>query len=207
MSYRAWRLLVAASWLIAVLAGCSGAATAMPSSIPASAAETTSTPTAGPTPAEEATPTPTASPSGPIDYGLSRLVFGSEDCEMDPMLVGPTWSNDLMHGRNAEFVCTVEANDSRVAGTAHYTWNLDRWGTSDIHGSQVQWGTIRIENEGGAWEAEYVGVYTSATGDVGAVDFTGSGDYAGLSYYRWSFETFGSSWPTKGLIYPAVSAP
>jgi len=205
MRSRLWRLLVAAAWLSALLVGCSGESTTTPS-VSASATETAPIPTPEPTATEGADPTPTAVPD-PIDYGVSRFVVGNEDCEMEPLAVSPTWSSDMMHGRDAEFICTVTANDPRAAGTAHYTWNLDRWGTSEAHGSQVQWGTIRIENDGGAWEAEYVGVYTSATGDVVAANFSGSGDYAGLSYYRWSFETFGTSWPTKGLIYPEVADP
>lgn len=93
-------------------------------------------------------------------------------------------------------------NDPRVAGTAHSTLDLDRWGTSDVTSAQVQWGTTRIENEGGTWETEYVGVYTGETGDVVTGLYAGTGDYEGLSYYQWAVETFGASWPTRGLIFP-----
>jgi hypothetical protein len=96
----------------------------------------------------------------------------------------------------------VTNNDPRIAGTAHYTLDMDRWGTSPADAAQVMWGTIRIENDGGAWEADYVGVYTGKWGDVFAALFTGSGDYEGLSYYQWAVETRGESWPTKGLIFP-----
>jgi hypothetical protein len=67
---------------------------------------------------------------------------------------------------------------------------------------QLQWGTIRIENEGGAWETEYIGIFSPETGDIGAELYTGTGDYEGLYYYQWVFGTLGFPWPTNGLIFP-----
>ena len=32
---------------------------------------------------------------------------------------------------------------------------------------------------------------------------TGSGDYAGLSYYTGEYQGFGAIWPTEGLIHPS----
>jgi len=178
-------------------AGCATDAseTGLPSSSPSSTATQQAAATTAASPA----------PTDPIDYGLARYVVGNEDCELDTMAADLTWSTDLdgtMKGRGGEFVCAVTANDPRVAGTAHFTLRIDRWGTSIMHGAQVQWGSVRIENDQGAWEGDYAGAYTTATGDVFDVLFTGSGAYAGLSYYRWSFETRGASWPTKGLIFP-----
>lgn len=142
--------------------------------------------------------------------GPSSYVIGREECRIYSMEVPMTENSPapgVEQGRDGEFVCAVTANDPRVAGTARYTLNQDRWGTGPMDGTLVQWGTIRIENDEGAWDAEHLGVYTSETGDVGAALFTGSGAYRGLSYYRWSFETYGSSWPTKGVIFPSITDP
>lgn len=67
---------------------------------------------------------------------------------------------------------------------------------------QVQWGTIRIENEGGAWEADSIGIFSPETGDIGAELYTGTGGYEGLYYYQWVFGTVDQPWPTNGLIFP-----
>jgi hypothetical protein len=143
----------------------------------------------------------------PVTYGPAVLVAGGEDCDLDN--VHATWTTDADGAwliRGGWFECVVTNNDPRIAGTAHYTLNIDQWAQSDQHLAQVMWGTIRIENDQGAWEADYVGVFTVALGDVFTALFTGSGEYAGLSYYQWAVETHGTSWPTKGLIFPSVSA-
>jgi len=157
--------------------------------------------------ATQSSSTPT---SAPIDYGLSRYVLGHDECDLDTFAVDLTWTTSAdgrtVNGRGGGFACAVSANDPRVAGPARYTLNMDRWGISQDGTAQVQWGTIRIENTDGAWTAPYVGAYTPVTGDVGGAMFTGSGGYAGLSYYRWS-ESYGASWPTKGLIFPSRTDP
>ncbi len=140
----------------------------------------------------------------PIVVGPTVLVAGWEDCELNPPAQMPVQTSveGTAQFRGGEFDCTVTNNDPRIAGTAHSTLDLDRWGTSDVTSAQVQWGTTRIENEGGTWETEYVGVYTGETGDVVTGLYAGTGDYEGLSYYQWAVETFGASWPTRGLIFP-----
>jgi hypothetical protein len=122
------------------------------------------------------------------------LVAGQESCKLTGD-VHATWTTDpdgTEHVRDGWFTCTVTSNDPRVAGTARYTWNADRWGTGENSGSMVQWGTLRITNPGGVWVSRYTGIYTSETGDVVVSLLTGTGDYAGLSYYKWEFKTFGS---------------
>jgi hypothetical protein len=114
------------------------------------------------------------------------------------------WTANQRHARDGWFTCVVTSNDPRVAGTARYTWNADRWGTGAENGSMVQWGTTSIRNSGGAWVGRFEGIYTSETGDTVFYVLTGSGDYAGLSYYRWEYKTFGTTWPTEGLIFPGT---
>ena len=140
-----------------------------------------------------------------VSYGPATLVSGEEMCELTPMIAEGTTTVDpdgTIHIRDAEFKCTVTNSDPRIAGTATYTANLDRWTRTGADGVQFQWGTIRIENEGGAWDTDYIGIFSPETGDVGAELYTGTGDYEGLYYYQWVFETFGQPWPTRGLIFP-----
>lgn len=155
------------------------------------------------------TTTATTNTSAPVVLGSALLVEGEEDCDLSYPVHG-TWTTDAdgaTHVRDGWFTCTVTNNDPRVAGTSLYTWNADRWGTSETNGSMVQWGAQRIENAGGAWESTYVGIYTSETGDIVHRLFTGTGDYAGLSYFMWT-SAFGTTWATQGLIFPGtVPAP
>jgi hypothetical protein len=162
---------------------------------------TTTAPAVASSTLQPPSPTTTTLPSEPVVRGPSAFVIGEEDCQLYAMEV------PMKNDRDGEFICTVTSNDPRVAGTAHYTLNQQRWGTGPQNGSLVQWGTIRLENENGTWDADFTGVYTTETGDVVAALFMGTGDYEGLSYYRWSFETYGTSWPTKGLIFPTITDP
>jgi hypothetical protein len=69
---------------------------------------------------------------------------------------------------------------------------------------------MHLENEVGAWEGSFSGVYTSETGDMLTVWFTGTGGCAGLSYFQ-----FIEAAPGKvmtgvdyyGFIFPGSSPP
>jgi hypothetical protein len=88
-----------------------------------------------------------------------------------------------MHGRGGSLRCTDEANDPRGSGSVSGTFDADAWG-SDTD-AFVMWGTLRLENEGGAWEGRYTGANTTETGDMFEVWYTGTGGYDGLSYFQW----------------------
>lgn len=193
-----------------VVGGCAQVDDAAGEETTTTAAPTTTT-TAAPTTTTTAAPT-TAAPTttglpASVSYGPSTLVTGIEECELSPPLSAGTETVDsdgTLHIRDSAIRCTVTNSDPRIAGTAVITGHADRW-TTGTDGVQVQWGTIRIENEGGAWEAEYVGIYSPETGDIGAELFTGTGDYDGLYYYQWVFGTQpGQPWPTQGLIFPTT---
>lgn len=199
--------LVMAVGLLASLAACGGGDS---SDVAAQAANASTASVVAPS---TETPTTTAAPSStttiefPVSYGAAVLVAGREDCDLDD--IHAAWTTDADGTwliRDGWFECEVTNIDPRIAGTAHYTLNMDQWAPSDQHLAQVMWGEIEIVNDGGAWQADYVGVFSVALGDVFTALFTGSGDYAGLSYYQWAVETYGNSWPTKGLIFPSVSA-
>jgi hypothetical protein len=87
---------------------------------------------------------------------------------------------------------------SVVTGTSRCP-TVDLWGTAD-NGALVQWGSSRLENDGGAWAGEGSGVYSSDRGDTIAFWYTGTGGYAGLSYFElW---TGRDPWEIQGQIFP-----
>lgn len=90
------------------------------------------------------------------------------------------------------------ASDPRVSGTGTLVGNIDVYGRNG-----PQWGTFRIENEGGAWDSTWRGVNYGGSLDTGSAWLVGSGDYEGLTYYY----TFGGNnsdlvLETEGLIFP-----
>jgi hypothetical protein len=193
------------------LAGCAAGAdeeattaTSLPATTGAAAATTTTT-TAAVTTTTTGSTTTSAAPL-PVSHGATTVVQGREDCDLaeSAHATMTTDSDGTVRFREGWFDCVVTNNDPRIAGIAHYTLDMDRYGTSGTDATQVMWGTIRIENEGGAWEGDYEGVYTSESGDVFTVLYTGTGGYEGLSYYQWAVETRGASWPTKGVIFPGT---
>ena len=166
-----------------------------------------SNPSGGTTTASPGTqPDTTTAPEDPTVYGPTALVSFQESCTIADD-GHATWTTDpdgTVHVRDGWFSCVVTSNDPRAAGTSRYTWNADRWGEEEDKGSMVQWGTIRLRNAGGTWVGRWDGIYTSDTGDLAFYLLSGTGDYAGLSYYRWTYKTFGTSWPGEGLITPNV---
>lgn len=205
------RSLPLAAALLVMLAGCSQTDDSTAEEVTTvTVAETTTTEDAATATTEGTTTTAaTTSTTGlaaSVSYGPAVLVEGLEECELNPPIASgiTTYGDGTVHTRDAEFECSVSSNDPRIAGTATYTANLDRWTTTGTDGVQVQWGTIRIENEGGAWEADYIGIFSPETGDVGAELYTGTGDYEGLYYYQWVIGTVDPPWPTRGLIFPTT---
>jgi len=81
-------------------------------------------------------------------------------------------------------------------------WNIDLWG--NVYAGRwglVQWGTVRLENDGGAWEGRAAGVASCPErGDTFVSWYKGTGGYAGLGY----FELWTGYEPRKiqGQIFP-----
>jgi hypothetical protein len=164
----------------------------MPTSVPSVAVATRP-----PRPAATATTAPTPTPTA-IAYGPVSVVSGIENCDLSEGTVtsGP---GDTQHSRGGTVECVDRANDPRVSGTFTGTWLSDRWG-SPIPSALVQWGTARLVNAGGAWEGRFTGVYSANRGDIITYWWTGTGGYAGLSYFS---QTTGTSpWPITGQIFP-----
>jgi hypothetical protein len=137
-------------------------------------------------------PTPGASrsaSSSPTIWGPAVLVTGRETCLGGPGTILFDPDGITSHERGGSISCTDDANDPRVSGRLTGTWDADGWDPEPAPapaapGSFVEWGTMHLENEGGAWEGSFSGVYTSETGDMLTVWFTGTGGYGGLSYFQ-----------------------
>jgi hypothetical protein len=106
--------------------------------------------------------------------------------------------------RGGTIRCVNEVNDPRVSGEITGTYAFNGWGAGPGQ-AHVLWGTVRLENDAGAWVGHYSGVATPDTGDLVTFWFEGTGGYAGLSFFEWS-EMPGSlgivGFPVVGLIFP-----
>jgi hypothetical protein len=179
-----------------LLAGCASSATPPPSPTPAtqsppatpSAALTTPTLTPAPTPIP--TPAITPMPSA-VALGETTLTASNYACEIG--------SSDT------PVQCTVVSNDPRVTGAYKATFHSNRWGSDPAHGAMVQWGTARLVNAGGVWAGPYSGIFAAGRGDIITTWYTGSGGYAGLSYYETiTVAPTGGGWEAVGLIFPGL---
>jgi hypothetical protein len=151
------------------------------------------------TPSQAAIPSPVpAATAGE----LNASVTGTSDCTVGTGTVTID-ATGVEHHRGAPVNCTDTANDPRVSGTFTAAWNVDWWPTSPgaSTGANVQWGTARLENAGGAWEGRGTGTYSTDRGDVLVFWWKGTGGYAGLTYFEVA-EGFKTPWATRGQIFP-----
>jgi len=206
------RRVAASLVLAALMSGCAAAASPTPlpasptpTSVPSAAVATASpTPTSVPS-AAVATPMPTPTP---VTYGPVTLVTGTHQC---PGL-NAGWTqdaDDTWQVRDVTAECTDETDDARVSGTntASASWNMDFWGNPDAgHGAGVQWASVRLENDGGAWEGRLLGVASlPGRGDTMEFWFTGTGGYEGLSYF--ALYSGSEPWKIQGQIFPGDPPP
>ena len=180
---------------LSLLAGCASGAS--PTPLPASL-----TPTGMPS-AAVAEPTPMRTPT-PVTFGPVTLVSGTHQCP------GVSWDwttgpDGTMHLRDLPIVCTDTTDDPRVSGTHTASANMDAWGTLD-NGAGVQWGTVRLENAGGAWEGRQLGVASlPGRGDIMEFWYRGTGGYEGLSYF--ALVTGSEPWKIQGQVVPGDPPP
>jgi hypothetical protein len=179
--------------MVLLLGGCGPGATGA-----SSAAAPTATPLVVGTP----TPTPSATtvPSGPVTYGSVTVVAGTGTCPTAELGNATTDADGATHYRGGRFVCRATTDDPRVDGTETASWSLDLWGTTQ-GGAAVQWGPVRLENSGGAWEGRATGVASlPGRGDIIVIWYEGTGGYAGLSYFElWTGQ---EPWTIQGQIFP-----
>jgi hypothetical protein len=175
--------------IMALLGGCAGGATVAPASTTPAPATTGPIATTPPGPPVSPTPAATASVSA---------VAGTATCAGMP---GIWWQRPATGTLvTTSLTCTVTTDDPRVSGTTTADpWSLRSWGSDPAESATVQWGTLRLENAGGAWEGTGSGVYSSDRGDIVASWYRGTGGYAGLGYFE--LRTGKAPDTVRGLIF------
>jgi hypothetical protein len=135
--------------------------------------------------------------------GPAAWVTGTATCPTDDLGSSSTDAAGVQHFRNGTFKCVTTTSDARVSGRhSTTTWNADWWGAPGLsRGEFVQWASVRLENSAGAWEGRLSGVgAVPERGDIITIWYTGTGAYAGLSYFeQW---TGADPWKLQGLIFP-----
>jgi hypothetical protein len=188
---------------VVLMAGC--AANTSPTPVPATpgVAPTAGAPVVKPTIAatlsSPAAPAAATALPPPVTYDDATVVAGTDACTID-LGTGTAGPDGATQSRDGRLTCTANVNDPRVSGTERGSWNLDWWGPASGPGAGVQWGTIRLENAGGAWEGKATGIRSTDRGDIIAAWYTGSGGYAGLSYFELITGT--GPWTIQGQIQP-----
>lgn len=114
-----------------------------------------------------------------------------------------TTEGDLTHLREGVVTLTSEMSDLRASGDVTFAFSVDVFPGD----AGVEWGTMRIENDGGAWTGPCAGG-SKPNGNPYAAScwLTGSGDYEGYTYYRqhvWG-GNLAERAITEGLIFPGV---
>ncbi|MCI4355238.1 MAG: hypothetical protein L3K06_07735 [Thermoplasmata archaeon] len=170
--------LLAAVGILA--AACASAATPAPIPTPtpaptASPAPTMTPVTPAPTARQVATPAPRASTDGQGDehvIGTETVAVGTQSTT--------TQVGDVSQQRGGVVDLVDTMNDPRVTGkgTMHFS--------ADLHTKVApEWGQIRLENAGGAWEGTCTGgAWDAGDQAMGACWLVGSGGYKGFTYYR-----------------------
>jgi len=155
-----------------------------------------------------ATPTPARPrpPRGGDAGALSNLLRAGHVGRWHLGLPDRHGHNDDRHRRRRALPrgtvnCIDTSNDPRASGTFTASWNVEWWGTDGNTGANVQWGTAKLVNAGGAWEGRGTGVYSTDRGGTIVIWFKGTGGYAGLTYF-WEGTGPASPWIIHGLIHP-----
>ena len=148
--------------------------------------------------AQEAAPSAGASP-----FTLSATITSMEG---DP----PVAVGDVMQTRETTIRWDSKASDPRFDGQGVTVANVDAYTNADpaAGGPEVAWGTIRIENEGGAWAGPYTGLgLPDQHTETVTWWLTGEGGYEGQSaFLRQSGhpDEAGSAYviPMEGWVFP-----
>ena len=103
-------------------------------------------------------------------------------------------------------IASVEMNDPRLTGAYTIEYAVDRF---DDSGTDLGWGTVRIENDAGFWEGTSVGTSdpTALGREVSYYELIGGGAYEGLSAIVFETEMPAHEWAWSGLIFPGNQPP
>jgi hypothetical protein len=95
-----------------------------------------------------------------------------------------------------------EMSDPRASGVGHVIIDAEDYG-----GMGPEWGTLRLENDEGAWEGPVSGVHMGVDTRMSGW-LLGEGAYAGLSYYYYlEIDGSGLTAVVEGIIYPGDPPP
>ena len=120
-----------------------------------------------------------AQSAGAAPFTLSATITSVEG---DP----PVAVGDVMQTREMTIRWDGEASDPRFGGQGVTVANVDAYTNADpaAGGPEVVWGTIRIENEGGAWAGPYTGLgLPDQHTETVTWWLTGEGAYEGLGAF------------------------
>ena len=184
-----------------LVSACGAAAAPTPTATPTAAP---AAPTPAATPDPPATPAATATPApataGPADQGVH--VTGTEVVVAVTDRGTATTVGGVVQVRGIVATTTDTTSDPRVSGTGTIGGNYDRWPPGP---EATQWGTYRLENDGGSWEGTWAGTAYGAPGlppvEDASVWLIGAGGYAGLSYY-FHFHGSNGTYAIDGLVFP-----
>lgn len=198
--YRFVRPFALVALIGAVAGACAApAATQAPASVPAAASSPAADPTSSPTPDWSPlviTPMPTSTPVAPADPKAPAFVTGTS---VISETTGPTRIQDGACERVSGVVVqgTSTTTDPRASGSA--TFRISGVGCGDVG---FEWGTMRVENAGGAWEGFCSGgIWNNENASDFSCWLTGSAGYEGLTYYSHSTSGGNASVDT-GIILP-----
>ena len=118
-----------------------------------------------------------------------------------------TLEDGVAHQRGAILVTSEVSSDPRVEGTGTITLNVDAFRGPDgvLGSSQVRYGRMRIENEGGSWEGSFAGRLSNGR-FLQTYWLRGRDGYDGFTYVVTAGGD-GPVWASEGLIYPGSPPP
>ncbi len=145
--------------------------------------------------AEAPSPSPSSEPAVRVE-GWSQLTQTEAGVEDHSGPVGRL--------RGLELRTRDAMSDPRVSGVGHVIIDADDYGAE----IGPEWGTLRLENDEGAWQGPVSGFHSSADSHM-AGWLQGEGAYAGLSYsYETVLDHSGSaSAVVTGVVYPGDPPP
>jgi hypothetical protein len=132
--------------------------------------------------------------------GTSTLVGQAEPGEQ-------TVEDGVIKVRGNVLLTVETSTDPRVEGRATITVNIDTYPPAEgaMGPAQIRYGTVRLENDGGAWTGSFEG-RMAPSGFIQTYWFRGEGGYDGLSYIVTAGGN-GNVWQSQGVIYPGELPP
>ncbi len=120
-------------------------------------------------------------PGGVAAAGPTQTTYTGDEIACELPEGGIVWlgEDNMLHGRDLVQACIDVADNPDLSGAATITINFNGtpWGWMVFYGQM--WGTLRIENAGGYWEGNWVGVREQDGSSTIDAVLHGYGEYAG----------------------------